>query len=634
MKRPRRILLPLALLLLGGAVFLPAPAAAKGSLSKVEDEFEKAIQRVTPATVVCRPWGVEARKIRTGTSGVVMSRKGLVLSDGDVGLYFDIPKGEKFKTEHIKRADLIEVRLPNLKGKGFRSYKATVIKRDKDLDTTLMRMEKPPGGLKYLKAGNSDALKVGDFAFAMGNSFGHAAEAPPTLTAGVIASLPPKGTETGGRYRYIYTSAAVNPGVNGGPLVDIHGHLVGTISNSVPLVGSGKPQDAPELAYAYMGKVIPVERLKHHYADLDEFAELFPEPKAAEPKGGETSALATVFHHTARKAYRSVVSFKVKRKGQLSLAEPAGRGKLVNIPRYLGPVSGVLVSRDGYILTSLYNVANTATLVHGQRWATAPDTVKVKACLEGIEKITVYMPDGKAAPATLVSHHQGLGLVLLKAELKPASAGETMTSHETMQPADVAEMKAGRFVLAIGNPFGAKRLDDPLLTVGLLSKRHVTGSEHPWASQWQTDAGVTDANCGGAAVDLQGRLMGVVTLWSATQHGRNSGIGFVIPWSEIQLVLPEMMRGRSYKPPFFGITWKQLGTELTTVLDKILEGKAAEKAGLKSGDEIVKINGDAVSTPGDVRNLLRGTWSGDTLLLTIRRGGKEQDVKITLGARE
>ncbi len=628
----RRIVTSLVAVVVLGSLLCAGPALGKGSLTKVEDEFEKAIRRVTPATVVCLPWGVEPKKIIGGSSGVIVSRKGLVLSDGDVGIYLDVPSGQQPKAEHRKWADLVEIRLPSLKGKGFQSFKAKVIKRDRDLDTTLMRIEKPPSGLKYLKAGNSDLLKVGDFAFAVGNSFGLAAEAPPTLTAGVVASLVAGTTKEEGAYRYIYTSAAVNPGVNGGPFVDIEGQLVGTISNVVPLVGTGKKQDDPELAYAYLGKVIPVQRLKHCYKDLPEFAELFPEPKSSSTRRRESAALATVFHHTARRAYKSVVSLEVKRKGQLSLAEPAGRGT-VNIPRYLGPVSGVLVSEDGYVLTSLYNLANIATLVHGGRWRKPPANVKVAAGLAGITSITVHLPDARKVPAKVVGHHEGIGVALLKADL---SGGGTTASGglELLTPAKPSELRAGRFVLTIGNPFGVNRLDDPLLTVGMLSKQHADDTASPWASQWQTDAGITDANCGGAAVDLEGRLLGVLTLWSTTMHGRNSGIGFVVPWTQIEPVLGELKRGRTFRAPFFGITWKQLGNELTTVLATVLKDKAADKAGLKAGDEIVEIDGKAVATPNDVREVLRGRWSGDTLLLLIRRAGKEQQIKMVLGARE
>lgn len=627
----RRLLTPFLAVALVGLPFLAAPVQAKGSLSRVEDEFEKAIRRVTPATVVCLPWGVPRKQIIGGSSGVIVSRKGLVLSDGDVGIYIDPPAGKKPSREHMKWSDLVEIRLPSLKGKGFSSYKAKVIKRDRDLDTTLMRIEKPPSGLKYVKPGRSDDLRVGDFTFAVGNSFGLAAEAPPTLTAGVVASLVPQPETAGGRWSYIYTSAAVNPGVNGGPLVDIDGRLVGTISNVVSLTGSGKKPDDPELAYAYLGKVIPVARLKKHYAGLSEYGELFPDADASKRRG-ESSALAAVFHHTARRAAKAVVSLEIKRKGQMSLAEPGGRGT-VNIPRYLGPVSGVLISEDGYVLTSLYNLTNIATLVHGQRWRNPPDNVKVQAGLDSIEGLTVYLPDARTVPGKIVGRHEGIGIALIKADLTDsgtaAGGGVALLEH-----ADPKDMRAGRFTLVVGNPFGANRLDDPLLTVGVLSKQHADETASPWASQWQTDAGITDANCGGAAVDIHGHLLGIATVWSSTMHGRNSGIGFVVPWSQIEPVLEELKAGRTFRAPFFGITWKQLGTTVTTVLATVLEGKAAAKAGLKPGDEIVKINGKPVKTPGEVRALLRGKWSGDTLQLTIRRAGEEQELKLVLGARE
>ena len=81
----------LCLTLSSGAVF------AKGSLTELENEFERVIQRVTPATVVCLPYGIEAKKVPTGVSGVIVSRKGLVLSDGDVGVYVDTPSGKPRK---------------------------------------------------------------------------------------------------------------------------------------------------------------------------------------------------------------------------------------------------------------------------------------------------------------------------------------------------------------------------------------------------------------------------------------------------------------------------------------------------------------------------------------------------------
>jgi S1-C subfamily serine protease len=625
--RPRGLLGPTLALLCAALVLAPGAASAKGSLSKIEDEFEKAIQGVTPATVVCLARGVDAKLIPGGSSGVIVSRKGLVLSDGDVGVWYDVKPGKQPKPEDLRRSDDVEIRLPNLSGKGFRSYAATVVKRDREADTSLLRIDKPPGGLKYVEMGTSDDLQVGDFAFAMGNSFGLAAEVPPTLTAGVIASLVPNAAGAGGRWAYVYTSAAVNPGVNGGPLVDIRGRLVATISSAVRF-GAESERASPEMAYAYLGKAVPVERLREVYRDLPEAAELFPERDERGKDPQESAALATVFHGTAERCYDAVVSLEVKRKTQLSLAEPGGPGGLVQIPRYLGPVSGVLISEDGWIVTSLYNLANIATLVFGGRWK-APDNAKVQAGIDDIEAITVHLPAGRQASAKVVSRHEGLGVALLKAEMP-----EGAPTPRVLVPAPAEAYQAGRFVLVLGNPFGAARLEHPLLTVGILSKQHTETTPDPWAGQWQTDAGVTDANCGGAAVDVEGRLFGVASIWSSSQHGRNSGIGFVIPWTQIEPALGELKRGRTFRAPFMGVMWKLAGGTVTTVLEQVVPGSAAEQAGLKPGDEITSIDGEPVATADDIRRRLAGRWSGDTLALTVRRGDETLQVQLTLGARE
>ena len=636
---PLRLLLVVAAcgLLLSGGI-----ASAKGSLSKVEAEFEKAIKRVTPTTVVCLPAGVDPKKVPSASSGVIISKKGYVLSDGDVGIWLDVPKGVRVSPMHVRRSDEIMVRIANANGRGFKTYPAKVIRRSQELDTTLMKLEKPPSGMKALTLGSSDELRVGDFAFVMGNSFGLASEAAPTLTAGIIASLVPFDAAAakhgkGGRWGALYTSAAVNPGVNGGPFVDVHGRLIGTISSSV--VFRGRNHSDPELAYSYLGKVVPVERLKAHYKDLPEYDDAFPD-KDKKVKPGESAVLSTVFHHTARKAYRSLVSLKIKRKAPLDLREPAPpRGQPTLIPRYLGSVSGVLISQDGYILTSLYNLANISTLQTQSPWMgrEIPPSCKLQAGIGGIDKVDVFLPDGREMPAKLVSWHEGIGLALFKLEGlgetgSPVSGGEGK-QFDLMEPAPAERFQSGNFVLGLGNPFGEKRLPDPLLTVGVLSKQHAPKAADRWAGQWQTDAGVTDGNCGGAAVDLHGRLYGILSIWTSTRHGRNSGIGFIIPWPQIEPALGEMKRGRSFRLPFFGIRWAVVAGVQTTILSFVDKEAAAGKAGLRKGDRIAAIDGIAVSTPDDVRKALQGLYCDDEIVLKVDRGGEMLDIKVKLGAR-
>ena len=617
---------PLLLLaLVAGSLLAGSDVFAKGSLTKVEREFEAAISKVSPCVVVCLPEGIDPKQIPSGVSGVVVSRKGLVLSDKDVGWYL-AGKGKDRKVAHT---DDIEIRIPNLKRPGFRSYKAKVIRRVAEHDTSLIRIEKSPSSLKYLAMGNSDELKVGDFTFAMGNAFGLSAEVPPTLTAGVVSALVPAKDAKRGKWRSIYTSAAVNPGVNGGPLVDVEGRLVGTISSMM--------RPVPTERFQFLGKAIPIERIRHAYTGTPEYDELFPEKtRARRDVSKESASLELVFHNTAQAAYGSVVSIEVKRKSPLAAASP-GRPKLLITPRYTGSFSGFVADADGTVITSLYNLTNTAPLserawLAGQK---VPENARVETGLDAIEAITVHLPGGAKAEATLLAYHEGLCIAVLKMK------GEGHPAP--LEPAPDASYTAGRFVLALGNPYGADRLPDPLLTVGMLSKRHadqailhgpMRGLRAPWAGQWQTDAGATDGNCGGAVVDLRGRLIGMLNIWSPTQHGRNSGIAFIVPWTAIASVLGPMKEGRLYGRPLVGVRWesKQSMDEPPTVAE-VVDGSAAARVGLQKGDTILEIDGKRVDTIGDVANILRNHWSGDELILSIRRGGETIDVRIVLGKR-
>ena len=111
------------------------PAAA-GPLDMLEGDFEKAISRITPATVECKPYGIPPEQVLGGSSGVIVSRKGYIFSDGDVGSYRKGKQGEK---PEVAWSDDVEVRVPDLKGKGFRAYRATVIHRNRKVDTSLLR---------------------------------------------------------------------------------------------------------------------------------------------------------------------------------------------------------------------------------------------------------------------------------------------------------------------------------------------------------------------------------------------------------------------------------------------------------------------------------------------------------------
>ncbi len=596
---------------------VPAATAGSGSLGKLEKEFKGAIDKVTPATVVCVPDGATA--VPPGSSGVIVSRKGLVLSDGDVGM----ATRKKGEGQERFRTDDVEIRVPDLKKGTYTSYKAKVIRRDRKLDATLLRIEDPPplGFSNHLLPGSSAELKVGSFTFAMGNAFGLSAEGSPTLTAGVISSL--TRLEGGTGYEFLYTSAAVNPGMNGGPLVDVNGRLVGTISTW------GRAGD-PKEPYQFLGKVIPIDRIRAAFKDLEEYEELFPDKAPPERRSPESDALERVFQFTARQGYAAVVSLDVKRKTPVSGLVPA-RGGTATLARYQGPVSGVLVSSDGLVITSLYNLTNIVELGF-RRWSgRMPPEARVSTGLAAIESVQVHFSDGAGYPAKLVSYHEGLGLALLRADLSGAE-GSTAAGRKPLATAPPDALRAGMFALALGNPFGATPNPDPLLTVGILSKKHADDDANPWRGHWQTDAGGTDANCGGAVVDVEGRLLGMMSLWAANYHGRNSGIAFILPWSRIAEALPAMKGGKSFRRPLMGITWDPDSDE--PKLGKVTEGSAAAKAGLLTGDVLLKLGDDEVASVEDCTRILQDHWAGDRLKISARRGDKAYEFDLVLGARE
>ena len=618
MRRVRGVCAWLALAGLLGVAFESGGATAADDLTRLETEFEKAIKKVTPATVVCM-----ARDVGEGvippypSSGVMVYRKGLVLSDGDAGVYYVRKKGKRNEQRFTSK---IEIRIPNLKGKGFRSYDANVVWRDRKMDTSLIKIEKPPtSGFKYLEIGDSDTLQVGDFTFVMGSSFGLANEAPPTITAGVVSALisfaKPEGGE--GAYERIYTSAAVNPGVNGGPLVDVDGRLVGTVSSAA----------GHEDRFQYLGKCVPVARLRAVYKDRPEAKLIFPDKPPSRSRSRMSAQLETVFHHTGRKAFSGVVSFTVKREGKFSQIAPSGRGS-VRVPRYLDALSGVLIDSQGHILTSLYNLTNVNTLVDPNWARKAPYEAKVEPGIKSIQDIRVHFAEGGSAPAKVTGYSEYLGIAMLKADVTGLPG-----RLEPLSPAPVESYRAGRFVLALGNPFGSSRPADPLLTVGVLSKQHPIDLTDRWAGQWQTDAGCTDANAGGAAVNLRGELVGIMNIWSPINHGRNSGVGFVVPFSRIEPHLEALQTGR--RAPYMGVGWDEIEDGGGMRIDNVGDGTPAKKAGLEKGDVVVKMQGRQIAGIGDALAVLRDHWSGDEIVLTVIRDGDEEiEVPLTLGHRE
>jgi S1-C subfamily serine protease len=617
-----RALLPLVVAAaLCGAPALPASAApSSAALESIQKEFKNVIQRGTPATV-----NVTAKGSVFGCSGVMVSPRGYVLSSFDAGKVLRSPDAAPTYTSEVM------VRVPDMKTNAFVEYEGRIVKTLKELDSALIQILKPPpGGFKCLAPATSDGLHVGSFTFAAGNAFGMAREALPGMTAGVLAAvtyLPRGESAAGGRFEALYTGAAVMPGVAGGPLLDVEGRLVGIIAGSESVT--------PDNPFQLLGRAVPIDRLRAAYGSLSDSKEVLAaakeafseKPAKADPaKSPESKAIETVIAKAAGDAYESVASLVVERTAPLNALAASRKGP-VQLPRYVGPASAVAVSADGWLVTSLYNLTS---VVEMQFLQLAPEEARVSTGLSAITKITAHFKDGASGEAKVVATHVGLGIALLKADV---------VGRRPIEPAQASAYAPGRFLVPVANPFGDKPSPDPLMNFGVVSKRHADALTEPWHGQIQTDAGGTDGNCGAAVVDVEGKLVGVLTLWNPIEHGRNSGIAFVVPWDRIETVLLSMKEGRSYRFPRIGVEWfveegKRFDAAKAAKVAVVAADGPAHKVGILPGDVVVALGDAPVASIFEFIMALVGRIEGEHVAVTVQRDGKPVTFDLELGARD
>jgi S1-C subfamily serine protease len=584
--------LPRALLLLG---FFSAVAAGQ-TLRGVQAEFAAIGDRVIPATVFVRAAGLDMSR-GGGSTGVVIHESGYVLSDADSTLT-SVEPGPDGKPVKRHGTDAI-VRLP---APDHREFAAVLVRRDEETDSSLLRItDKVSGRLPTVPPGSSDELHVGDFSIVVGNTFGSGLEGEPSLTMGSVSALILRRAEGGGRFERIYTSAAVNPGCNGGPCLDSEGRLVGIVSTW---------DASPTSPFRALGIVTPLDRIRERYRDVPDFDRVFPDPKQLKPRSAEAAVLERAFGIVAHGVYPSIVSLTVVREGAKGVmqipnplrAQDPAQPPTVPIPLYPGPYSAVVLSADGWIATCTTNL-----------WE-----------FDTIRSVTAHLTDGRDLPARIVARDRYRMIGLLKVEA---------TDLVPLNPATAESLTVGRFALALGNPFGADRQEAPLFTRGIISNLHRISRDH---DAIQTDAGMNDALIGGALVSLDGKLLGINLAYNTEQFGRNSGIGFAIPTPAIEPVLPQLKEGKNVEPGWMGIQQPTRNDDGELVLPLVTPDGPAAKAGLRNGDRVVEVDGrkaDSFKDPLDFIEYVRSKGPGGELRLEVRRGAESLSIVVVLSSR-
>jgi len=281
-----------------------------------------------------------------------------------------------------------------------------------------------------------------------------------------------------------------------------------------------------------------------------------------------------------------------------------------NVPRqrqFQSAGSGVIVDADeGYIITNAHVIENAT-------------------------EITVTLLDNRSLTAEVVGKDEGSDVAVLK--VKASSLTE-------IPIADSDLIEVGDFVVAIGNPFGLGHT----VTSGIVSALGRSGiNPEGYEDFIQTDASINPGNSGGALVNLSGQLVGINSA-ILSRTGGNIGIGFAIPANMMRTVMKQLVQYGEVRRGVLGVNIQtltpdiaqsmELGNVQGALVSQVVEGSAAEKAGIKAGDVVTAVNGKPVKDAAGLRNAIGLLSVGDRVDIALLRDGKPRRVTAVIGERD
>jgi len=263
-----------------------------------------------------------------------------------------------------------------------------------------------------------------------------------------------------------------------------------------------------------------------------------------------------------------------------------------------GPATGVILTSDGLMVTSSYRFNPTPA------------------------SAIAVLSDGRRFAAQVVATDFSRKLVLLK-----------LQDAEGLPTAEVApseSIRVGQLAIALGKTF---RSDQPNVSVGI-----VGATNRLFGRAVQTDAAVSAANYGGPLVDIEGRVIGILSPMSPSSEKSiagvewyDSGIGFAVPLDAWQAAIVRLRQGEDLQLGYLGVGLSQ-GTprETPALVDTVVPGGPAAMAGLQAGDVLVEIEGDQIETQVDLKFATQPHYAGDTLGIAFRREGEVQQANLRL----
>ena len=317
------------------------------------------------------------------------------------------------------------------------------------------------------------------------------------------------------------------------------------------------------------------------------------------------------------------INIEVYKKGISSVVNITSTA--VSMDFFWGPIpqqgqgSGFIIDKEGHILTN-YHV------------------------IEGARQVEVTLHNKKKYPAEIIGRDRlhDLAVIQIKApNVVPATLG------------DSKGLVVGQKVYAIGNPFGLSGT----MTRGIISSlRPIRNPEGAFIDEAiQTDAAINPGNSGGPLLNSRGEVIGINSMIATGGSNQSAGIGFAIPINTAKAAINDLVTYGRVRRPSLGVVGLPIGPELAeemglpadggVLVMKVVPGGAADRAGLRAGNErayvgnrlimlggdlIVAINGETISDQTDLANVMDKHHAGDAVTVSIFRGKRKMDVKVEL----
>lgn len=251
--------------------------------------------------------------------------------------------------------------------------------------------------------------------------------------------------------------------------------------------------------------------------------------------------------------------------------------------------------------------------------------------IDGADKIQIQLNDGREIAVNLIGKDPQTDIALLK-----ISNAKDIKNLTAVSIADSDKLRVGDFAVAVGNPFGLGQT----ATSGIISALGRSGLNLEGLENFiQTDASINRGNSGGALVNLNGELIGINTAILAPGGG-NIGIGFAIPSNMAKNLSEQLIKHGEVKRGILGIKGTEMNSDIAKAFNidaqrgafvsEVLPKSSAAKAGIKSGDVLVSVDGKRINSFAELRAKIGTSQIGKEITIGLIRSGKPMEVKVVL----